>query len=657
MRRALLAALCFLHAPLVAWGQGQDKVIDVRAARPPGGNTFEALWAAYRKADQGGDAENSQKLFEEIRRLRVERNIPSLEPVAMALVAQGLDRLSKGDRDAAEKDFRGAAGLDPYLPDAYFGLALADAKKGPLGIPNAIKDTLSGLAARLPTSRGRFYTLGLLIPVGLLAAWATATVLASSLLLRHGTLLLHDLEESFGPGKPRSFAMGVYAILLLLPVITFQGYGWLPLWWLALLFVYLGKMEKVVALLGCLMAVCAGPATKVLEAHILAQENPLFRAGVLAIEGGPDARAIADLEKAVRVNADDRDLVYLLALQYKKAGRYDDAATVYREILRAEPKDGIALNNLANIEFARAEFQAAIARYKQGAAAAATPEVGATLYYNLSLAHLQRFEYEPNNEARAQADRLARSVTQAYESRWKFDKEGSAVAAAVDLGLTQDELWAKFAGVREGIGRKNVAGKNAGAESDLAAGALTRFTGFLGVFGFTVFGLQRWRGRKMFTMRCPKCGTPFCKHCHLGAAAAGLCTQCYHLFVVRDGVSGPARNQKLLEVQKEDERRERVFRALSLLSPGAGHLYAQKTLAGVVFVWVWYGIVALALLAGRLLPVTETPAALSSPWALVLAGLLLLATYVVANRARPDFEVAMPVRRSGPSGARRGRAS
>ena len=69
-------------------------------------------------------------------------------------------------------------------------------------------------------------------------------------------------------------------------------------------------------------------------------------------------------------------------------------------------------------------------------------------------------------------------------------------------------------------------------------------------------------------MRCLKCGTPFCRRCHLGGAAAGLCTQCYHLFVVRDGVSGPARNQKLLEVQKEDERRERVFRVLSLLLAG-----------------------------------------------------------------------------------------
>ena len=143
-------------------------------------------------------------------------------------------------------------------------------------------------------------------------------------------------------------------------------------------------------------------------------------------------------------------------------------------------------------------------------------------------------------------------------------------------------------------------------------------------------------------MRCQKCGTPFCKHCHLGAAPAGLCTQCFHLFVVRDGVSGPARNRKLLEVQKEDERRERIFRALSLLSPGAGHYYAQKTLAGTVLVALWYVLLAFVLLAGRLFPVTESPAALTGNWGLVVVAVLLLATYVAANRARPDFEVSMP---------------
>ena len=81
-------------------------------------------------------------------------------------------------------------------------------------------------------------------------------------------------------------------------------------------------------------------------------------------------------------------------------------------------------------------------------------------------------------------------------------------------------------------------------------------------------------------MRCLKCGTPFCRRCHLGAAVAGLCSQCYHLFVVRDGVSGPARNRKLLEVQAEEGRQGQAFRLLSLLLPGAAQVYRGRALPG-----------------------------------------------------------------------------
>jgi hypothetical protein len=252
---------------------------------------------------------------------------------------------------------------------------------------------------------------------------------------------------------------------------------------------------------------------------------------------------------------------------------------------------------------------------------------------------------------RSQADRLDARRTREYDRLWKYDKQDSAV---VDLGLGPDEIWAKFAGTREGVGKKNVAGTKTSSwdTTTIAEGVLNRFAGFVGLSVLLFAGLSWWRGR-----RCSPCGAssaaPFCRRCHRGAAGAGLCTQCHHLFVVRDGVSGPARNQKLLEVQREDQRRERVFRALSLLSPGAGHLYAQRTVVGVLFTVVWYSLLAVALLAGRVIPVTEASDVVIRPWGLGLAVIGLIVLYVAANRARPDFDVSMPFRRP----ASRGRAS
>ncbi len=643
--------------PLLLFAPPGDKVIDVRAKQAPAAaSSFDALWAAYKKAESKSDSEAAQGAMREIRRLRIERNIHSLETMALARVGDGVAALRSGETARAEAAFRDAVALDPHLPDAYFGLAQYDVKKGPLGLVPAVKDTLAGTMARLRTARGGHYLFTLLVPVLLLALLATTIVFGLTMVIRDGSLLKHDFEESFGPGR-RSLALGLAAIILLLPAMLFQGWAWLPLWWLAMLFIYMGWAERIVALALILLCVVSAPLVKTMESRLRAQQNPLFWASLIALEGGPDTRAVAQLEEAQRANGDDRDFVYLLGAQYKKAGRYEDGAALYRDALRSDPKDPIALNNLANLEFAGSEFPAAIARYKQGIESGPPTPLAATFYYNLSLAHLQRFEYQPAQEAKTQADRLDSSLVHTYDNLWKYDKGDYAV---VDLGLTPDEVWAKFAGAAQGVVQKNRAGKGAPAGDllSLLPTLANRLTVFPLVALLAIAILRKWRGGKAFTMRCLKCGTPFCRRCHLGQVAGGLCSQCHHLFVVRDGVSGPARNRKLLEVQKEEGRRDRVFRALSLLVPGSGHLYAHRAGMGILLVFVWSAMLAGGLLTGRLLPLTEASGDLSKPWGLGVGAVVLLAIYVLANRSKPEFEgVMLPIRRTAAPAAARRRAS
>ena len=59
-RRFALVAAAFLAAPLAGAAAQDDKVIDVRATRPPVGNSFEALWSAYLKAGAHGDQEGQR---------------------------------------------------------------------------------------------------------------------------------------------------------------------------------------------------------------------------------------------------------------------------------------------------------------------------------------------------------------------------------------------------------------------------------------------------------------------------------------------------------------------------------------------------------------------------------------------------------------------
>jgi Tfp pilus assembly protein PilF len=611
--------------------------------------TFESLWAAYLRADRAGDAANARRVFQEIRRLRVERNIEGLPVVSLALVGQGKDRLEKGEREKAEELFRSAVALAPHEPDGHFALAGVAAARGPVGPLRAARATLAGFTAPLSTARGRLRLSAFVAPVLILAAFLTTTVFALAMVMRHGTLLLYDLRESLGQGRSRSVGLAFFCAILLLPVATFQGWGFLPLWWLAVFFVYFRLVEKIVAFVLVVGAVATGPVVERMEGRLEIARNPLFWASVAAVENAGDGRsAMGRLEAALKQDVSDLDVLFLLAAHYRKVGRYEDAANLYREALRAEPQLGMAMNNLANLDFARGDFAGAIGRYKQAIEAGPPRPQLATHYYNLSLAHLQKFEMQPADEALSQAKRVDGGLIARYDSLWKYDNGNYAV---VDLGLDVDAVMAKFEGRPEGVARRNVFRVEGAPEGDGGVGsALTRFGGFLGVFVLVITGLWIWHGRDVATHRCLKCGAPFDRRADRNAAAVGLCTQCYHLFVVRDGISAPARNKKLLEVQGEEGRRSRIFRVLSILSPGAGQFYGQKTLIGFVLTSLWYTTVS-ALLMSFADPLTDAPTALARPWSVGVAAVVMVFLFVVANRIGPDFDVLVPVRRGA---ARRG---
>lgn len=603
--------------------------------------SFEALWSDYVAADARGDAVGEAQAMREIRRARMERNVDSLGAVGLALVAHGFSKLAAGERDEAEQELRAAVALAPGLPDAHQALASALLRKGPLGVVASLDASLKGLTAFLATGRGARRARDLVTLAALVAAFAAAWAIAVALLVRRGGLLLHDLEEWLGPAHHRSAALALFLLLLLLPVATFQGWGWLPLWWLALFFSYLDVRERALVGVVAACSIAIGPAVAQLEERLRTARNPLYQASLAAVESVPEPGAIAELEGALARDPADRDLVCLVGAARKKTGRYDEAAELYRQALAADPQDEIARNNLANIEFVRGSYDAASARYRAGTS---SPQkaVAATSHYNLSLAHLQRFEYQAYGAAKSSADRLAPGLVSEYD-RFKFDTGDYAV---VDLGLDADQVWLKFAGADTGVAARNVVRGEAAARGVFApASLLNRFVGALAIAALFAALVSRWRGRKAFTLHCRRCGTAFCRLCQLGQVSGELCSQCYHLFVVRDGVSAPVRNRKLAEVQAFDARRERLARVLSALSPGAGQIYGGWPLRGAALVVAWYAALGL-LLASRLVPFAEVPGVLAPAWPAVVTALGLAAVWGVAFRFRPGPEAELP--RGGP---------
>lgn len=600
-------------------------VIDVApSAQPVAG--FDGLLAEYARAERSGAAPQVEGVFDEMRRLRVERNIENLTVPALGLVLLGHERLAKGEPDAARVHFERALLLDPRLSDAHFGLARA------AGVPAGIGHVVSGVLARGLAPGGKVHLRASLLTLGLLAAFCAVWVLAGGLLLRYGGLLLHDIEEHLGPDRPRIIAIGLFALVLLLPCVVFFGWGYLPLWWMALLLVYMAPVEQGVTIAAWLLLAVVGPVADSLGPALSARSAPLYLEALEAVVGAGEQHAIEALSAASAAQPDDVDLQHLVGLALRKAGRDEEAMARYRGLEQKDPRDYRATNNLGNLYFGAGNFTAAIDLYARAAEHAPAGRTRATVLYNKSLAHYNKLEGEPAKEVRSQADAAAPGLPIELENRWRHEQDGSVTSAVVDLAPTVAELQARYTGQGSWPG----------------LGLVNRFSLALLFFGAGAFAVTRWRGERIFTLRCLKCGTVFCKLCHLGAKKKGggasgdaplpLCTPCLHLFVVKDGVSGAARNAKLRDVEAEEGRRVKIFRLLSFFVPGAGQVFGRSTVIGLLLAFVWFGALVALVLPGRLVEVTLVPAASWGVWALVLAVPLAVAAWVAAQVLKPSFQ-------------------
>ena len=57
----------------------------------------------------------------------------------------------------------------------------------------------------------------------------------------------------------------------------------------------------------------------------------------------------------------------------------------------------------------------------------------------------------------------------------------------------------------------------------------------------------------------------------------------------------------------------------------------------------WFLFLSLLLLAGRVVPFTETPSAIAGHWTTILTVLGLLIVYALGLKLRPDFDTVIPM--------------
>ncbi len=581
--------------------------------------SFDQLWRRYQEAEATGQNELRLRILVEIRRLRVERNAFHLHDIAMALVLQGSAHLEQGNLAAAKTTFDTANELDPSLSTPLLGLAQVARRSGGFWLPTYIGYVVNGYLASFRSLWGGYYARANFLIVATLSVLLGLFLFAGMMLYRYAALLDHDFAERFANKLGRRGVSALTLLVLFLPVILTIGFAWLIPYWLALTFIHQTRREKALSAVSLLCFLLLGPLIEFHNQWSRTIINPAFRVALSSDAGTFEATDVFELQSALDGSPDDRDLKLLLAILYKDLGEYELSASVYREMLDFDVTDLAAQTNLGNIYFAQRDWEGAIFQYTN--AISDHPDSAVT-YYNKSLAHGESFRFSEREAARDQAENLDALAVAAFEQRT------GGLRAVADVQLAPDYILAKFFGLEEGV--------HPNPPQSVRGTVLSspRVTGFaVGVILFAVLALilEVASSDRRNTQRCGKCGGPFCGRCQIGTGRRGLCTQCYHLFIVKDGVSTSARNQKLGQVNRYVGNHRLVFRILSVVTPGAGHVAEDTPLLGFPLLMFWTLGAVLLVLGGGLYPSVDLALGLGSSLMTYLVVAVMLLLVVVAN--------------------------
>jgi len=613
--------------PAEADGSSRPATIDAPAPEESAPDVRELLadlWFRHRAVlERGGLEEAEQQLQAALNFMRRE-SLRSAPEVAAAFFADGRRALEEEQYARARAAFEAATRFDPALAAAHYGLATVRLRAD-RDLAGAIGAIVAGARAQFadPPTRMVLAANALLV----VALGISIGAVLSFLILgwQRAAAFFHDLQEMISGRLSDDSARLVGWTGLLLPCLFFLPWAWILAIWIMLLGPYFRRRSRVVVVGLLALMLLAGPAGRAIRTGLAAAADPGARALVASRLDGHDLAQLDALRALAAAHPDDPLYFFVLGSIEGAAGRLEAATRAYQRVLEIDPRHARAMVNLGNIHALRQESALAQNLYRK---AADIDRDLALAAYNSHLVYLGTFEMEAADAALEEARRR---------------DEALVVRLAVPGSQTGERQTPRDcrASARELYGRALRLGRASGApgwgRTLVASTSLAGAAGMAGLFLLPGLGLVP---RRSSARRCQRCGRPFCRRCQSVGKHPEVCSQCLHLFILRDGVAPGTKQRKLKEVARHARRLWIGERIVSLVLPGGGHVLGGRVLTGSLLVALWCTVWLGLGLWGRLLvmPGWVPPAGLS--WAILplaaAGGLVWLSANLTARMRLGD---------------------
>src|SRR5262245_12355674 len=508
----------------------------------------------------------------------------------------------------ADRAYAAALQLDGSNPDAIaarLSFLLRQKRIGELlqALPGSAAAFLSTREARVAA----FSSVGLWIALGIAGMFA-GTVLALG--VRHLPRAWHARSERAGRSHGLAAVLPFGLLLLGLPLFVGLGPLWLLIYWGALLLAYTEGRERAVLAASFVALACVPPLLAKVTAANIEERSPLFVAALDLAERREDASAEDGLRQAAAVFPEDPDVWYLLGVFAERSGDLDRAQSDYGRAMQADPADYRPLLNRGNVRFTEGDYGEAIRDFIEAGKKAPAE---AAVFYNLSLARGEAYDFEGQSAAIQEA----RKISSSQVNSWV---DNPTLLRVVPAGYSLDRARERMAAWDAQPKSRRLPGHGS------ARGWRQYFPSWtLAPLAALGLGLVLARRRERdIALNCDRCGRPFCKRCRRWADPSLYCSACFKLHMRKDDVDIEDQVAETKATQRRATLRHRAVRIASLLLPGSHAFASQRPLRAALGLFVFFTAVGAAILDERFFdPLTLPP--LGSLRVTVVAGAAIAA--------------------------------
>lgn len=543
---------------------------------------------------KSGDKAAASKSLTKIKELAMTHGIRDLDVFSAALVKEGYLLLAEEKISETKELAESARILSPDYPPVYYLLAKISWAEDKANIFMFLDNYLKGLlsmTANIKIAHGKIRE----IVTGLFVILSLSFIffLFSTLFFRYSPFLEHNLGLHKLPSILSRIKRPLLWLIIFTPIFITSSLGWLILFWILIVWVYLSLKERVV-IIAFLALFAISVFILPYIANILVPGDIDFTDAFLRYkQGNFEKRNRGDdisviLRALINENPEAEEPYILLALTHKKRKEYEAGKLIYQELLKKNHNSAEVYNNLGNVYYFLKDYDQALRNYVE---AIKIKSNFVPVYYNMSQIYRERFMFDEGERNFQKAEALDPVLVNKYTELSRLDP----AYVVIDLEPTSTEIWPySFNKTSHGtLFSENI------WNLIFKEISIHNFPILILSIVFLLSVMTLVRGKLPVALLCRDCGRVFCRLCDNTISSTERCSQCIE--DSKTEKTDPKKRVERLLVGRGYKSSQKLFgRVITIILPGTGHIYYGYPIKGLFYLILSFSILFLIFNRGGL---------------------------------------------------------